>query len=450
VPSRSGSSAARRCAFVVVRRVFERGSYADAAFRAEADRYDLRGRDRAFSMRLAYGVIQRRDTLDHLIESLAGRSPASLDAPILAALRLGLYQVVYLDSVPDHAAVDESVELAKAGSTGGHRLVNAVLRRATQEAPDLMGELGESTVAEAALRHSHPRWIAELWWRMLGRERALALMERDNEPPESAVRANTLRTSADALAAALDGDGVRALTDPLVAEAVVLEDPYDVHGSAFFARGELMPQSRGSMLVAHALEPRRGDSVLDLCAAPGAKTTHIAALMRDEGRVVAFDLDPDRAAATARNCARLGASCVEVRVGDARRQSFERRFDRVLVDPPCTDLGTLQSRPDVRWRKQPADVERLRAIQGEILDAAAAALRPGGRLVYSTCTISEAENELQIREFLDRHGDFSPADLSGAYPDELLAGGAGLIRTLPDRDRTDGFFIAALQKALGK
>jgi 16S rRNA (cytosine967-C5)-methyltransferase len=437
---------ARRCAFNVLRRVFEQGAYADSAFRAEAERQELHGRDRSLAMRLAYGTIQRKATLDFVIERLSERSIERLDPPVVAALRLGLYQIAYLGGVADHAAVDESVELAKRGRGGGHKLVNATLRRATREAQRLVDTLSDATPVEAALRHSHPRWVAELWWQMLGSEEARALMERNNEPAENAVRTNTLKTGAAPLVAALAEEGIGARQDSLLPEAVVLEQPYDVHGSRLFEEGLLMPQSRGSMLVARAVDPRPGEEVLDLCAAPGAKTTHLAALMKDEGRVVAVDRDPRRLAALSANCKRLGAFCVESRQGDAAEPAFGQGFDRVLVDPPCSDLGTLQSRPDVRWRKSRAQVRQLERLQRRILDVGAAALRPGGRLVYSTCTISALENEDQIADFVKRRRDFSAVDLSSVYPPASGIGGDGSLRTLPHRHATDGFFIAALER----
>jgi 16S rRNA (cytosine967-C5)-methyltransferase len=439
---------ARRCAFDVVRRVFERGSFADVAFRVEADRHGLSGRERAFAMQLVYGTVQRRATLDHLAEQLSGRSVEQLDPPVLAALRLGLYQLIYLEGVADHAAVSESVELAK-GGRGGHRLVNAVLRRATREAADVLAELDDSNPEGAALLHSHPEWVAKLWWRMLGPEQAVVLMKRDNEAAENAARANTLRATAADVISALAAEGVAARQGGLVPEAVVLDEPYDVHGSALFEQGMLMPQSRASMLVAHVLGPTPGERVLDLCAAPGAKTSQIAALMRDSGSITAVDLDQRRVRAIDNNNRRLGVSIVEARAGDASRPDFGEGYDRVLVDPPCSDLGTLQSRPDVRWRKQPAQVEDLARLQGGILDVGAAAVRPGGRLVYSTCTISEQENHRQITAFLDRHREFSPIDLSAPYPDLVGRAGDGFVQTLPHRDGTDGFFIAAVERTAG-
>jgi 16S rRNA (cytosine967-C5)-methyltransferase len=396
-------------------------------------------------MQLSYGTIQRKGTLDHLVERFSGRELEKLDAAVLTALRLGLYQIVYLGGVADYAAVGESVELAKQAHSAGHGLVNAVLRRATAEARAAVKSLPDGTAAEAALRHSHPVWIAERWWEQLGRPEAVALMKRDNEPAESAARANTLRTTPDEVIAELADEGVAARRDPLVEEAVVFEQPYDVHGSALFAGGQVMPQARASMLVAHAVDPQPGERVLDLCCAPGAKTTHLAALMQDDGEIVAVDIDPGRVRAVIANCERLGVTCVDARVGDARDRAFGESFDRVLIDPPCSDLGTLQSRPDARWRKDPATIEGLQAVQASILDAGAQAVRPGGRLVYSTCTISVDENERQVGAFLDRNPGFSPLDLSDAYPD-VATPAADFLQTLPHRHTTDGFFVAALER----
>jgi 16S rRNA (cytosine967-C5)-methyltransferase len=432
--------------------VFEDGSYADRAFRAEADRLELTGRDRALAMRLAYGTVQRKATLDFLIERLTGRATSDLDGPVVAALRLGLYQVAYLSAVPDHAAVSESVELAKGDGGRGHRLVNAALRRGTREAAGLIASLSDEDPGSAARAHSHPLWIAELWWESLGREGAIALMQRDNEAAESAVRANTLRVDAPALVEALAAERIPAHVDARLPEAVVLEAPYDLHSSTLFERGLLMPQSRASMTVARALVPAPGERVLDLCAAPGAKTTHLAALMGDEGRVVAVERDPRRARSIEANCKRLGVRSVEVVVGDATEQIAEAGavgFDRVLVDPPCSDLGTLQSRPDVRWRKKPEQLQALRALQEQVLEAGVAALRPGGRLVYSTCTISPLENELLVDDFLRRHPEFSSSDISPLFPEAVCSDRNNVIQTLPHRHGTDGFFIAALEKSSG-
>jgi 16S rRNA (cytosine967-C5)-methyltransferase len=436
----------------VLRRTFERGAYTDRALRAEAQALDLDRRDRALAMRLAAGSVQRRATLDHFIEALAQRPAARLDAAVLAALRLGLYELLYLGGAPDRAVVADAVALAKAAGSPGHGLVNAVLRRAAREGPPaLLATLSDATPELAATKHSHPAWVARMWWEYLGPAQARALMAHDNEPGELALRANTLVLEPQEGIAEL---GVPAHRDESIPEAIVLDAALDLHGSPLWQRGALLAQSRAAMLVARAVAPAPGQRVLDLCAAPGGKATHLAALMQGGGEVVAIERDPRRASALARTAARLGADNVRVVVADARQRRPEGElYDRVLADPPCSGLGTLQARPDLRWRTNALAAAAMARDAAAILRTAAAALRPGGVLVYSTCTISPTENEQVIGAFLHSQPRFSFDDLgavlgpavarmrSPAWPHER---GAAL--TLPHRDRTAGFFIARLRR----
>jgi 16S rRNA (cytosine967-C5)-methyltransferase len=426
--------------------VFEQGAWADRALHGEARRLGLDARERALAMRLAYGAVQRRATLDHLIETFAGRPVQQLEPLVLAALRLGLYQLAYADRVPAYAAVTESVELVKRESPGGAKLVNAVLRRGAREAAGLVAALGDTTPEQAALRHSHPQWIAELWWESLGGDTARALMAVDNLPAETVLRVNTLRADPAGLAARLP---VASRPAPGLPEALVLEGPFDAFASPEWERGSFMPQSRASMMVARLLAPRPGERVLDLCAAPGGKTTHLAALMGGDGELVAVERNPGRAAALRRTAARMGAA-VEVRTADAKEVQEREGYDRVLVDPPCSDLGTLASRPDARWRKSPGQPLRLAREQAAILRAGAEALRRGGTLVYSTCTISPAENEDVVNGFLHERGDFRVQDLRADVPLWEHGRVAGLAQTLPHRDGTEGFFFARLRREGGR
>ena len=404
---------ARRAAFAVVRRVFEQGAYADRALHREAKALDTR--ERAFAMQLAFGTVQRKLSLDHMIEQLA-RPVDELDPPTLAALRLGLYQLAFLDGGGTHAVVGESVELAKSGHGGGHKLVNAVLRRATRELPRLPSD---DTPAGAAVAHSYPPWLVELWWALYGADDARALLRRGNEAAEVALRANALVMMRDELAAALPVDTHPADELP---EGLVVDGPFDAHGHELWRAGAYATQSRAAMFVARTLDPQPGERVLDLCAAPGGKTTHISALMGATGAIVAVERHAGRAAALERTCERMGAHNVTVQVGDAARFHTTEPFDRVLVDPPCSGLGTLQGHPDLRWRVTPAAIETMAVSQSNILRAAVAALRPGGTLVYSTCTLSPRENEQQVAI------------------DGLRLESERLV--LPHRDRTDGFYIA--------
>jgi 16S rRNA (cytosine967-C5)-methyltransferase len=430
---------ARRVAYAVIRRVFEDGAYADRALHAEVAAAALEPRDRALAMNLVYGTVQRRRTLDYLIDALSSRPVERLDKPARAALELGMLQLVLLDGIAPHAAVNESVELVKlaAGGQGAAGLVNAVLRRAMREAPARLAALDDRTPARAALLRSVPDWLAELWFAQYGPDAARALLAAVNRPAESAVRINTLRPPGIEPpwhpAPAWADPGVGASGAVALPEARILDGAFDVFSSPQWQAGEIMPQSRASMLVSRTLDPQPGERVLDLCAAPGAKTTHLAALMGGVGELVAVEVHPGRAAALARTAERMGATNVRVLTADGRRLPDDLgAFDRVLVDPPCSGLGTLQSRPDIRWQNRIDHVGSLTAQQSELLAAAAGRVRPGGRLVYSVCTLNAAESEAVVAAFLAAASEWS------------------LVRehtTFPSRDGTDGFYIALLARS---
>jgi 16S rRNA (cytosine967-C5)-methyltransferase len=435
-------SPARTCAYAVIRRVFEQEAFADRALQSEAAALDPR--ERALAMALSYGTVQRRATLDYVASKLTSGPLGKLEPPVLAALRLGLFQLLFLDGVAAHAAVNESVELTKRHRRAGAGLVNAVLRRAAREGRPLLAELDDATPAQAAILHSVPAWLAERWWEELGGDRARSLMRRVNEPAESALRVNTLLATREKVVARLP---VAAHPAPHLPEGVVLEAPFDAHRSGLFREGAITPQSRASMLVARVLGPRPRQRVLDLCAAPGGKTTHLAALMDDQGEILAIERHQGRAAALLRTCQRARTSCVRVEMADATERRAEGGYDRVLVDPPCSGLGTLQARPDLRWRTSPEAIEELAALQRRILAAAGAATAPGGALVYSVCTISRIESEDVVERFLADQPEFAADDLQREYPDWRHPRCASHLQLLPDRDGTDGFFIARLRRA---
>jgi 16S rRNA (cytosine967-C5)-methyltransferase len=405
---------AREAAYQVVLRVFEDDAYADRVLRTAAAGLDTR--DRALAQRLAYGTVQRVRTLDHAITTLGKRPVRKLDPPVRAALRLGAYQLGFTD-VPAHAAVNESVELVRAARL--ERAVpftNAVMRRLTAGIEQLLAELPESTPAEAALRHSYPDWVAELWWRELGPEDALALMRAQNEPPERVVRLNRRRSGE-----------VEGRPDPDLPDALHVERVDE----AALAAGLIWPQSRGSQLAGLAVGSRSGERTLDLCAAPGGKATQL------EGEVVAVELHEGRARELEENCRRLGADNVTVVNADATRLPPELAgFDRVLVDAPCSGLGVLAGRPDLRWRARP-----LPELQLELMRVAAERVKPGGTIVYSVCTIHAEENEAVVDASglrVEPLGDEWPQFRHPRRPEFLL--------TLPHVHGTSGFFIARLQR----
>lgn len=450
----SAVSPARGLAYGAIRASFEDGAHTERAFAEAADAAGLAGRERAQAQRLAYGAVQRRGTSDAAIARLCDRPPSRLDPPVLAALRLGLFELLFAAATPDHAAVDQAVELVKqAGAAHAAGFVNAVLRRAAREREALSEALlgDDSTPELAAVAHSAPLWLARMWWQELGAEAARSLLAACNEPAELAVRANTLASDREALLAKLREAGVDASPAegpwPLAApEEIAIAGRTGGALAELVASGELTPQSRGSAAAVEVLDPQPGEHVLDLCAGPGIKTGQIAARMGDRGEVISVEPDPERAAEVAAQARRLGLRSVTVVEAGAAAGGMAPGFDRVLVDAPCSDLGALASRPDARWRKSPRAIERLAELQRRLLRAAATVLRPGGVLVYSTCTISRRENE-------DRVAALLAAAAAGEVPalrvEDLGARAPGLaapaerrcLQLRPDRDCTTGFFI---------
>jgi 16S rRNA (cytosine967-C5)-methyltransferase len=402
---------ARRAAFDVVLRVFEDGAYADRALRGVVARLDER--DRALARQLVFGTVQRARTLDHAIETLGRRPVRRLDPPVRCALRLGAYQLAYLDGVPRYAAVNESVELVRAaGLERAVPFTNAVLRRLADGARGLVESLPEATAPEAALRHSYPDWVAETWWRDLGRDEALALMRAQNEPPETAVRLAR---------GELDG------TPDVEIPGAWIVDRVD---ESALAEGRIWPQSRGSQLAGLAVGAREGERTLDLCAAPGGKATMLA------GEVVAVESNEARARELQDNVRLLGATDVRVVHADGRELAGDLTgFDRALVDAPCSGLGVLAARPDLRWRAEP-----LPELQLELLLAAAARVRPGGTVTYSVCTINADESEAVA----DASGlEVDPA-LAEEWPRFRHSRRPEFLQTLPHVHGTSGFFVARL------
>ena len=396
-------SPARRAAYEVLLRVFEQGAYADRVFRTAARGLDQR--ERAFAQRLAYGSVQRARTLDHAIETLGKRPVRKLDPPVRAALRLGAYQLGYTDTAP-HAAANESVELVRrARLERAVPFTNAVMRRLAAGMRGLLDAL-----PDGPLKESYPDWIAETWTRDLGWDTALELMRAQNEPLETVVRL-------------VRGDAPGEPTDVPGAYRV------DVVDESAVADGRIWPQSRGSQLAGIAVSSEEGDRILDLCAAPGGKATML------RGDVSAVEIDPGRAGELRDNAARLGAANVTVVVADGTALPPELSgFDRALVDAPCSGLGVLSQRPDLRWRARP-----LPELEIALLRAAAERVRPGGTIVYSVCTINADENEAVV----DASG-LAVQPLGEEWPRYAHPRRPEFLLTLPHEHGTSGFFIARL------
>ena len=400
----------RQIAVRLLRRHADGAGWLENLLDAELAAASLAPADRALVQELSFGVVRWQAALDWLIaRKTSGRIQKT---PLQILLRLGLYQIFWLDRIPDHAAVNESVQLARELGFGPQAgFVNAILRGCLRERESLERELEELKTREPHLGYSHPQWLCERWEKRWGIEKLRALLAWNNTPPSVFIRVNTLRTTAENLAQEFAKEGVlfTPRTFDWIAGDLVFElkSHPPLASLPSFQQGFFYVQDPSTLLAVRELNPPPGETILDLCAAPGGKTTFIAQLMGNRGSVLAHDNDEQRVKLIAENCGRLGVSCVTIShaAGLALAKSAEL-FDRILVDAPCSNTGVMRRRVDLRWRIQPAEIERLRGVQLELLHQAAAQLKPGGTLVYSTCSLEPEENSGVMKEFLPAHADF--------------------------------------------
>ena len=432
------AASARAVAARVLERVETDGAFADLALDAELRRRSLPVRDVALATELILGTLRWQRYLDWILAPHSRRRLPALDPRVRVLLRLTAYQLAFLERVPAFAAVNDAVTLARA-APGVAEYVNAVLRAfARRGVAEREPALPRDPLEALATRCSFPTWLAARWLGRYGAEEAEALMRALNARAPLTVRANTLRTTREALAARLREEGLEARATALAPEGLVVEGGGDPGRWRAFVEGLCVLQDEASMLVARLLEPAAGTTIADVCAAPGTKTTHLAQLMDNRGRVLAFDPQAARLARVGEQAARLGVTIAETAEGPVEMLAprWAGACDGVLVDAPCSNLGVLRRNPEVKWRRQPADVAAAGARQRGILAAAAGLVRPGGRLVYATCSLELEENDDVARDFLAARPDFSvePPAACPVAPDA-----AGFVRCLPHRHGTDGF-----------
>jgi len=441
---------ARPLAHEILIRVETTDAFADVLLGERLAGATLGAADAALATRLVYGAIAWQGRLDHHLHGLLRRPLESLDPAVRAALRLGLYQLLFLDRVPVYAAVDASVDLARGAGRGAAGLVNAVLRRAVVIGRDALPLPPHGDpLARASVEWSHPPWLVKRWAAEFGAEELPRLLAANNVRLRTAVRVNRHRSTRAALLAELPAAGVTASASAWAGDGLVIErGAARLRSLAAWDEGRFAFQSEAAQLIAPLLAPAPGMRLLDACAVPGGKTAHLAALCERSGLLVALDA---RAAGLRRvraEALRLGADVVTL-AADARRPPLRATFDGVLVDAPCSGLGTLSRHPEVRWRRRPEDVPRLARLQYELLDGVAPLVRPGGLLVYAVCTLTRDENEAVVDSFLRAHPRFTieHAARDGGAPPALITA-AGFLRTLPHRDGLDGFFAARLRARL--
>lgn len=439
---------ARQTALDIICSVIDGGAYANIALNKALRSKTCDDRDRRFITELVYGTVKAKGTLDWLLSQLSSRPLNKIDKVVLNILRMGLYQLFYLDKVPASAACNESTELAKAaGHLGTAKFVNGILRSAvrSKEAGTIVFPKYEDEPAlNIALTEFHPEWLVKRWLQQFGVEETQALCRYNNLPPVLSLRTNTLKTTRDVLLAYLQAAGFEAEPSKWCEEGIVCSKTAGInkllekHPDVFYMQDE------SSMLVAHVVNPQPGMAVLDLCAAPGGKTTHLAQLMQNKGSIYACDIHLHKMKLIEDNANRLGIEIIKTVLQDAAvfKPEWSAAFDCVLVDAPCSGLGVLRRRAEARWRKSQKGLQVFPPLQKAILKNAARYVKPCGMLVYSTCTLEAAENSGLVQDFLAAHPNFEYAGfkhlLTGATVNEL--------QLLPQRDGVDGFYICAMRR----
>ncbi|MGB3259377.1 16S rRNA (cytosine(967)-C(5))-methyltransferase RsmB [Paenisporosarcina sp.] len=436
----------RDAALSILMAIEKNQAYSNLLLHQTIEKYDIEPKDRGLLTEITYGTLQHKMTLDYYLQPFI---KGKLDDWVRQLLRLSLYQIHYLDRIPNHAAVNEAVEIAKKRSHKGTAgLVNGILRgilrqgvRSTEEIADPLERL--------SIEASHPLWLIERWVKQFGFEQAQTMAFENNIPPAHTVRVNTTRISVEEAIDMLLDEGIVAHQSEVIPECLHIEKG-QVAKTKAYQYGAVSIQDESSMIPTYALQIEPGQRVLDMCAAPGGKSMHIAEKLNSQGSLVSVDLHPHKVKLIADQATRLGFNNIETRTWDSREltnEYDEQSFDRILVDAPCSGLGVIRRKPDIKYTKKQEDFASLHNIQIRLLDEAYKLIKPNGLIVYSTCTIDEVENNGTVQAFLANHEDMMLEKLDNVLPEayhHLTSN--GMIHIFPQDFNSDGFFVAAFRK----
>lgn len=437
---------AREIALKIINDVTSNNAYANIALAREINRQKVSDQDRRFITELVYGTIKAGKTLDWMIGHFINRPLDKIAPVILNILRMGMYQIFFLSKVPISAACNQAVELTKKyGHIGTVKFVNAVLRNAGRSPEKIVyPDRKSETAAFLALKYFHPQWIVERWLKRLGEEATEKLCQINNQTPPLSLRTNTFKVSRENLLEILEQEGVSAEPSRWTPEGIVCHSYPALSTLKSLQEGLFQIQDESSMLVAHVLAPKPGEFIIDACGAPGGKSTHLAVLMENTGRVLSTDIYEHKLAITQENAERLGINIIETKAVDATTlgDTYSGQADRVLVDAPCSGLGVLRRKADSRWRKNSDMLRELPILQKAILRSAAECVKLGGILVYSTCTTEPEENQEVVESFLQDNQNFSLQHAGEFFPVSRYE--ADMVQLWPHLDDVDGFFISRL------
>lgn len=442
---------AREAALKILMEINEKGAYSNIALNKYFSTEELRDIDRSFITQMVYGTVKWKLTLDRVIAAYSNIKMEKLSPWILNILRLGAYQILYMTKVPPSAACNESVNLARRyGHKASAGFVNAVLRNIARKGVSIATPSKEEDLTGyLSVSYSYPKWLVEKYIKLFGTDFTQSLLEAGNGTPELTVRANTLKLTPEELVEMLKKEGCDAAAGQYVREAVVLKSSVNVAELQAYQNGLFQVQDESSMLPATVLAPEPGEMVLDACSAPGGKATHIAQLMGNSGTIIAGDVHEHKLRLIDDAAERLGIQIIKSELNDASvpNPKHVKAFDRVLLDAPCTGLGIVRRKPDIKWARQTRDIEGITQLQGKLLQCVSVAVKPGGVLVYSTCTILPEENEEIIRMFLQNNTDFIADDIKPFLPTALAEHARGCsLQLYPNRDGIDGFFMARIKR----
>lgn len=453
--TRKKDRGARRLAWEVLWSTQHREAYPDLLLSARLERNQTLSRqDKALAQELVMGTLRWQASLDMALSRVSSRPLSRIPGKLLSALRMGAYQILFLERIPFPAAVNETVELVRELGLGyASGFVNGVLRALAEKGRALLQV--DSTLPDSeriAMETSHPLWMVERWIRQWGSKEARELCFANNQVPPLTLRTNTLKVSRDGLMKALEGEGLEVFPTKFSPEGVQvakMELPLSCLGP--FRRGWFQVQDEASQLISHWLELREDHRVLDACAAPGGKTAHMAQLLRNKGRILALDIHQARLHLLAQECRRLGITCVSIKKTDLLDPTSlpEGPFQRILLDAPCSGLGVLRRNPDAKWRRTPQDISRMANIQRRMLQNLAPLLAPGGIMVYSVCTHTQEETEAVREAILEKGLDLEPIVSHQGLPLEAaaLVSPDGFLRTFPHKQGMDGFCAFKLRRA---
>jgi len=442
---------ARETALKILYDVDEHGAYSNISMSKHFNEHDLKNIDKAFITELVNGTIKWRLTIDNVIEQNSTIKIKKMSGFILNILRLGVYQLLYLDKIPKSAACDESVKLAKRyGNKGSVGFVNAVLRNISRNIESIKYPAKDKGITEyLSVKYSHPKWLVKEWTKEFGETFTESLLDSDNKNPNLCIRVNTIKTTKEELVQKLLDIGIEAVESNYIDEALVIKEAKDLFKSDLFELGYFQVQDESAMIVTKVLDPKEDELILDVCSAPGGKATHIAQKMNNKGTVIARDNYRHKVRLIENLTEKLGTVIVKAELFDAETvdEKLIGKADRVIVDAPCTGLGILRRKPDIKWSRKPNDKEELVEIQKRILNCASKYVKINGILVYSTCTIGKKENDDVVSNFLIENTDFAPSEIAEYLPDNLKKEAENSsIQLFPNRDDTDGFFIARMKR----